>query len=61
MNTKIGALVICLLAVIAIIMTFRIFKKDKLSTRLLFFWLVIWFSIGFFALFPHLLDYIKEF
>ena len=56
MNLKLGAFIIALLALYGICMAIRMFKRDKLTTRLLFMWLLLWFTIGFFALFPSLLD-----
>ena len=56
MNTKIAAFIIAFLAIFSIVATIRMFKKDKLSTRLLLMWLFIWFAIGFFALFPFTLN-----
>ena len=34
----------------------RMFRMNKLSTRVFFIWLTIWIGIGFFSLFPSLLD-----
>lgn len=56
MNTKLAAFIIVIFSIFAIIMTVRIFRKDRLSTRLFLMWLFIWFAIGFFALFPFVLD-----
>lgn len=61
MNTKLGAFIIAALMIWAIIKTIKTFKKGKLTTRLLFMWTGIWFAIGFFALFPHYLDYIMKY
>jgi hypothetical protein len=61
MNTRVGAIAIFFFSILAILLTIKLFKKDRLSTRLLFFWFAIWFSIGFFALFPQLLDYLKNY
>ena len=60
MNTKLGAFIIAIFTVIAILNTIRIFRDDKIPTRLFIMWLVIWFSIGFFALFPSMLDGFME-
>ena len=61
MNIKLGAFLVFGFAIAAIIQTIGNFKKDKLTTRLLFLWLSIWSSIGFFALFPQFLDYIMKY
>jgi hypothetical protein len=59
-NPKIGAWVIFGLMVIANYITVKRFKNDKLTVRLLLLWLAIWSSVGFFAIFPQLLDYLKN-
>ena len=56
MNLKLGAIIIAISALLAIFLTIRIFRKNRLSTRFFLIWLFIWFSIGFFALFPSVLD-----
>jgi len=52
---------ILLLALGAIIQTIKNFRENKLTTRLLFMWLMIWTAIGFFACFPHFLDYLMKY
>ena len=61
MNTKLGAFIIAIFALAAIVRTVQVFRRDKLSTRLFLMWVFIWSSIGFFALFPFLLDKVMEF
>lgn len=61
MSTKLAAYIITLLAIFAILQTIKLFRKDLLSTRLLFLWLLIWLFIGFFALFPSFLDSLRDF
>lgn len=61
MNMKLGAILILLLALGAIIQTIKNFRENKLTTRLLFMWLMIWTAIGFFACFPHFLDYLMKY
>ena len=56
MNLKVGAYVIAIIAAFGFVNTLRMFKRDRLTARLLLMWLAVWFSIGFFALFPSLLD-----
>jgi hypothetical protein len=56
MNTKLAAFLIAAIALLIIIKTIQTFRKDKLSTRLLFLWIFIWFSIGFIALYPSIPD-----
>ena len=58
---KLGAILILLLALGAIIQTIKNFRENKLTTRLLFMWLMIWTAIGFFACFPHFLDYLMKY
>lgn len=53
---RLVGVLIALFAVLAIIKTVDLFRKDKLTTRLLLVWVILWSSIGFFALFPILLD-----
>lgn len=61
MNIRISGLVICFFALAAVIYTIKKFKQDRLSLPLMFFWSGAWFAIGFFALFPNLLDYLMRF
>jgi len=61
MNPKLGAFIIAIFAILAIVRTVQIFRRNKLSTRLLLMWLSIWFAIGFFALFPSVLDKLRKF
>ena len=56
MNTKLGAYVIAILATLAVMKTVRIYRENRLSTRLFLMWLIIWFIIGFASLFPSTLD-----
>jgi hypothetical protein len=60
MNTKLGAILVCVLAVAGIIQTIKMFRNHKFTTRLLFVWLFLWAAIGCFALFPHWLDYLMK-
>jgi hypothetical protein len=53
---RLVGVVVFALSVFAIIVTVRLFKRDRLSARLLFMWVALWCAIGFFALYPHLLD-----
>jgi len=55
-NDKLGALVIAIFAIGAILVTVRIYRKNRFSTRLFFMWLFIWLIVGFLALFPSVLD-----
>lgn len=61
MNTKLGAFFIVAFAIIIMAKTVEMFRKDKLSTRLFILWLLTWFAVGFFALFPSMLDKIMKF
>ena len=60
MSTKLASFLISIFAVFAIVITIRTFRKNRLSTRLFLMWLFIWSAIGFFALFPSLLDALMQ-
>jgi len=60
MNTKLAAFIISFTAVVLIITTTHAYRRNRLSTRIFFMWLFIWSSIGFFALFPSLVDKVME-
>jgi hypothetical protein len=47
---------IFLLAIIAIIITLRLFKSEKSSIRRTVFWIGVWSSIGMLGLFPQIID-----
>jgi putative solute:sodium symporter small subunit len=59
MNVKLAAFIILFLSIMGMASTVRIYRKDKLSTRLFAMWMVIWFAIGFFSLFPSALDRLR--
>lgn len=59
-NTKIAALLIVAFSLGSILKAIRTFRQDKLSTRLLVMWIVIWAGISFFAVFPGFLDWIMQ-
>ena len=61
MNTKLAAFAIFFLCLIVVAIIIRDFRRNKLSTRIFFMWLVIWLNIGIFALFPSLLDSVANF
>lgn len=61
MNLKLGAFIIVFVSLFSLYKTFSNFKRNKLTTRLLAMWSVIWLSIAFFALFPQFLDSIMGF
>jgi len=61
MNTKVAAYLILILSLFAILRTIKLFRRDVLTIRLLLLWISIWISIGFFALFPSLLDFLRQY
>lgn len=60
MNTKIAAFVIVGASVYGITKTINSYRKDDISTRILFLWVFLWSGIGAFALFPSMLDAIMK-
>lgn len=61
MNTKLAALIICFFSIFIIIRAIQIFRRGRIASRIFLLWVLIWASIGFFALFPSLLDNIMKF
>ncbi len=59
MTTKLALHLITILSIIAIYFTFNLYRKNQLSTRMLFLWMVLWVSMGIFSVFPGWLDYIR--
>lgn len=49
-----------LFSVVAIIFTFKSLKKDTIGIRSALIWFLLWTGIGFFSLFPFLLDSIMH-
>lgn len=60
MNTKIAAFVIVGASVYGITKIISSYRKDDISTRILFLWVFLWSGIGVFALFPSMLDAIMK-
>jgi len=48
--------VVCIIALLAVIYTVRLFAKNRSTVRSTMLWVMIWLAIGVFGLFPHLLD-----
>jgi hypothetical protein len=61
MSAKLAAYIIVIVCLVAIFRTITLFRRDVLTVRLLLLWISIWISIGFFALFPSLLDFIRRY
>jgi len=60
MSFRVISFLIALLAAVAIYVTARLFRKDKLTIRVFLMWMGLWFAMGFFALFPAVLDYLMR-
>ncbi len=57
---RIITVAILALALVAASYTVRLFIRDRSSIRATFFWILIWLSIGVFAAFPDLLDFLMR-
>lgn len=51
------SLVIALVCVVAAGMSLVYLRRGRIALKPTLFWLLLWFAIGFFALFPSVLDY----
>lgn len=51
---------ILLFAFGAILLTFCRFAQSRVGFRSTLLWLLLWTAVGFFGLFPHLLDYLMH-
>ncbi len=60
MNTKIAAFIIVGASVYGITKIISSYRKDDISTRIMFLWILLWSGIGVFALFPSMLDAIMK-
>ncbi len=60
MNTKIAAFIIVGASVYGITKIISSYRKDDISTRIMFLWILLWSGIGVFALFPSMLDSIMK-
>jgi len=58
---KISGILVIVVAVLGLIFSIKQFRKDKLSTRLLFLWLGIWCVMILFSLFPDFLNFFMSF
>lgn len=60
MKLTTASICLSLFSLIAIIYTLNSLRRDNLGIRSALVWLVLWTGIGFFSLFPYLLNYIMR-
>lgn len=52
--------VVAIFSIFIIAVAVRLFRRNRLATRIFLMWVAIWLAIGFFALFPSFLDKLMQ-
>jgi hypothetical protein len=56
LKITIAGIIICSLSLLLLFISIRSIQKDRLGIRSGLIWIMLWFSIGFFSIFPEFLN-----